>query len=157
MTCDWQDVMMAIESIPTGAAPGPDGVPVILLKTAKIPMSRIICKLLNKTLLFGEIPKRLKRSLIIPIHKGGSQSVPSNYRSIALTSHIIKCIERVIRKKLVNFLELFNKPDPRQHGSRARRSTLSQLIQYQDNILKAEEDDKILIVFILILLKPMTK
>ena len=48
----------------------------------------------------------------------------------------------MIRKKLVNFLELFNKPDLRQHGSRARRSTLSQLLQYQDDILKALYDDK---------------
>ena len=141
MTCDWQDVILAIESIPTGAAPGPDGVPAILLKRAKTPMSRIICKLLNKTLQVGEIPKRLKRSLIIPIHKGGSQGVPSNYRPISLTSHIMKSIERVIRKKLVNFLELFNKLDPRQHGSRARRSTLSQLLQYQDDILNALEKD----------------
>ena len=104
-------------------------------------MSRIICKLLNKTLQVGEIPRRLKRSLIIPIHKSGSQGDPSNFRPISLTSHLIKTIERVIRVKLVNFLELGNKLDPRQHGSRAHRSTLSQLLEYQDDILKSLEDD----------------
>jgi hypothetical protein len=58
-----------------------------------------------------------------------------------LTSHLIKTIERVIRLKLVNFLEYFNKLDPRQHGSRAKRSTLSQLLQYQDDIIKALENE----------------
>ena len=38
MTCDWLDVSKAIESVPGGAAPGPDGIPAILLKSAKIPM-----------------------------------------------------------------------------------------------------------------------
>ena len=90
----------------------------------------------------GEIPKRLKRSLIIPIHKGGSQGVPSNFRPISLTSQLVKTIERVIRIKLVNFLDFFNKLDPRQHGSGARRSTLSQLLQYQDDILKALENNE---------------
>ena len=105
-------------------------------------MSRMICKLLTKTLHAGEIPKRLKRSLIIPIYKSGSQGVPSNLRPISITSHLVKTIERGIRVKLVNFLELFNKLDPRQHGSRAHISTLSQLLQYQDDILKALENDK---------------
>ena len=67
LTCDWTDVSDAIDSIPGQAAPGPDGIPAILLKRAKKPMSRMICKLLTKTLHAGEIPKRLKRSLIIPI------------------------------------------------------------------------------------------
>ena len=84
---------------------------------------------------------RLKRSLIIPIHKSGSQGGPSNFRPISLTSHLIKTIERVIRVKLVNFLELGSKLDPRQHGSRAHISTLSQLLEYQDDILKSLEDD----------------
>ena len=41
----------------------------------------------------------------------------------------------------MNFLEYFNKLDPRQHGSRAKRSTLSQLLQYQDDIIKALENE----------------
>ena len=48
----------------------------------------------------------------------------------------------MIRVKLVNFLEFFNKLDPRQHRSRAHRSTLSQLLQYQDDIIKALENEK---------------
>ena len=47
-------------------------------------------------------------------------------------------MERVIRKNLVSFLE--GNLDPRQHGLRAQRSTLSQLLQHQDYILKGLEN-----------------
>ena len=56
------------------------------------------------------------------------------------TSHILKSFERVISKSLVNFLEFNNKMDNSQHGSRSGRSTLSQLLEQQDQVLKALEE-----------------
>ena len=50
MTCDWEDLSEAIDSIAGGSSPGPDGIPAILLKKAKKPISRILCKLMKKTL-----------------------------------------------------------------------------------------------------------
>ena len=43
--------------------------------------------------------------LIIPIHKCGSRSAPKNYRPGALTSHLIKVCERVLRHALVQHIE----------------------------------------------------
>ena len=53
----------------------------------------------------GTIPKELLLVQICPIHKGGSRSIPKNYRPVALTSHLIKVFERVVRKNLVEHLE----------------------------------------------------
>ena len=72
--------------------------------------------------------------------KGGSRGEPSNFRPISLTSHIVKTFERVLRKTLVNYLEHNKKMDRNQHGFRSGRSTLSQLLDQQDEILKALED-----------------
>ena len=130
MTCDWEDLSEAVDSIPGGSSPGPDGIPAILLKKAKKPISRILCKLMKKTLETRDIPQRLKRSFIIPVHNGGSQGEPANFRPISLTSHVMKTIERVKRQNNVTFLEAGSKLDPRQQGSRAQRSTLSQLLQH---------------------------
>ena len=41
----------------------------------------------------------LKRAIIIPIYKGGSRNLPKNYSHVALTSHLIKILEKNIRKK----------------------------------------------------------
>ena len=136
----WEDFSSAIDSIPRGAAPGPDGISATVLKMAKKPIARMLCKIMKKSLSSGNIPSILKHSFIIPIHKGGSLSEPANFRPISLTSHIMKTMERVMRLSLINFLEYHKKLDPRQHGSRAQRSTLSQLLQHHDDILKALED-----------------
>ena len=57
----------------------------------------------------GITPDKLKEAHIIPIHKGGHQGIPANYRPVALTSHIIKVFEKVVRKYIVEFLEENNK------------------------------------------------
>ena len=137
---DWEDFSNAIEAIPNGASCGPDGIPAIMMKQARIPISIMLSKLFKSCLQTGEIPKILKLAYIVPIHKGGSRAETVNFRPISLTSHVMKTFERVMRETLVNFLEMNMKIDPKQHGSRAGRSTLSQLLLHQDEILSALEN-----------------
>ena len=77
--------------------------------------------------------------LICPIHKGGSRSVPKNYRPVALTSHLIKVFERVMRHALVAHIDKLGLLPDGQHGSRAKRSTLTQLLAHWDNIVEGLE------------------
>ena len=51
----------------------------------------------------SSIPTKLKFNIIPPIHKGGSKSLPANYRPVA--SHIIKVFEKITRNRLAAFLE----------------------------------------------------
>ena len=82
----WEDFYDAIDSIPAGASCGPDGIPAVLLKMAKVPISRMFKNSVEK----GSIPDILKLAQMIPIHKGSSRGAPGNYRSISLTSHTMK-------------------------------------------------------------------
>ena len=73
------------------------------LKLVRMPNhSKPLYVLWRKSLDMGITPVDLKHSNIIPIHKGGSYAVPANYRPVALTSHIVKVFEKVIRKTLLN-------------------------------------------------------
>ena len=90
----------------------------------------------------GVIPPDLLIVLISPVHKGGSRGLPGNYRPVALTSHIMKMFERVIRRWLVAHLEENNLLPDGQHGFRAKRSCLTQLLSYWDNILDQMEEGK---------------
>ena len=68
--------------------------------------------LCRNSMLSGVIPQKLKFGSVIPIYKGGDKCDPKNYRPITLTSHIIKISEKIIVKKLVQFMDeanLFNK------------------------------------------------
>ena len=81
------------------------------------------------------IPPDLLLVLISPVHKGGSKAEPSQYRPVALTSHIIKVFERVLRRALVIHLETQGLLPTEQHGFREYRSTLTQLLSHWDNVL----------------------
>ena len=73
--------------------------------------------------------------MIFPIHKGNSTAEAANYRPIFLTSHPVKIVEKVLRKKIVSFLERNDLFNSSQHGFRTGRSCLSQLLAHYDKIL----------------------
>ena len=129
-----------LELLPNGAAPGPDGVPTSILKNGKVLISRMLYNIMQSSMNTGVIPQILKSAFITPIHKGGSMAEPANFRPISLTSNVIKTFERVNRRAIVGYLEYHKLMDPNQHGSRANRSTLSQLLEHHDEILKILED-----------------
>ena len=87
----------------------------------------------------GTIPQILKSAIIIPIYKSGSYGEPSNYRPVALTSHLTKVFEKVIRTAIIKHLEVNNLFNPGQHGFRSGRSCLTQLVDHYEFILSEVE------------------
>ena len=134
------DIIEAIDEISPNAAAGPDGFPALLLKQCKDSLSKPLFVLWRNFLDVEITPGTLKMGHIVPIHKGGSNGIASQYRPVALTSHIIKLFEKIVRKNIVGFMEendLFNST---QHGFRMGRSCLSQLISHYDKVLSLLEE-----------------
>ena len=134
-----EDIVDAIDELSNTAASGPDGMAAIFLKKCKNSLSGELFHLWRDCLDKGITPAKLKEGHIIPIHKGGHQGLAANYRPVTLTSHIIKVFEKVIRNHLVRFLDENNKHNLNQHGFRAGRSCLSQLLTHYDRILSLLE------------------
>ena len=133
------DIKKAIGELSPTSAAGPDRFPAMMLLGCKEVLSKPLYVIWRRSLDLGQVPRILKTAHVIPIHKGGSRGTPKNYRPIALTSHLIKLFEKVMRSGIVKFMEengLFN---PSQHGFRFGRSCLSQLINHYDNILNLME------------------
>ena len=95
---DHEDFAIALDKLSGSAAPGPDGVPAMMLKRGKRTICRILSQIFKTSFDSGQLPEILKASYIIPIHKGESKAEPSNYRNVSLTSHLIKTFERVLVK-----------------------------------------------------------
>ena len=115
---------MACNELKANSSPGPDGVPAVLLKTASKELSQPLFLLWRASMDQGVIPPDLLLVLISPVHKGGSRGSPAKYRPVALTSHIIKMFERVVRRCLVRHLEEKYLLSEGQHGFRSKRSCL---------------------------------
>ena len=119
------DVIDAIDEVKPGASSGPDEIPVSLLKNCKEAMAKPINLIWSKSFASGEVSSFYKFSKVSPLHKKDNKALASNYRPISLTSHIIKVFERVVRKKLVSYLEMNNLICNKRHGFRSGRSYLT--------------------------------
>ena len=134
------DFIDAIDELKPNAGAGPDGFPAIFLKLCKFTLARPLYIFWKKCFDEGTIPLSLKKSLITPIHKGGSKATKSNYRPVALTSHLIKIFEKIMRKNISAFMDEHNKFNTNQHGFRAGRSCVSQLLAHYDQVLELLEE-----------------
>ena len=112
----------------------------ILLKECKKELSDPLASFWRASLDQGVIPEELLLVQISPLHKGGSRADPAQFRPVALTSHITKTFERVLRKELVKHLDRKGVLPDGQHGSRGKRSTLTQLLSYWDSVLDDLEE-----------------
>ena len=137
-----ENIKKAIDEIPNNAAPGPDKLPAMILKKCKDQLALPLYIIWRLSLDTGKIPEILKSQGIIPIFKKGDRSKASNYRPVSLTSHIIKLFERILRIKIVDYLENNNLLSNDQHGFRQNRSTVTQLLAHVDNILTILESSE---------------
>lgn len=131
------DIVESIKELNPSSASGPDGVPAVLLRNCREELKLPLYRLWRTSLDTGSLPDEMKLGIITPIFKGGERELPKNYRPIALTSHIVKVFEKIVVKKLSEYLEgagLFN---DNQHGFRHGKSCLSQLLEHQRRILEA--------------------
>ena len=91
----------AIDSLPPKAAPGPDGVPNILLKQLKHEISPILQVIFSKSLDKCDVPESFRIAFIKPVKKPlKPRSDPSSYRPLSLTSNLAKILEKVVKKQL---------------------------------------------------------
>ena len=133
-TCE--DIIKAINEINDNSACGQDDIPAIILKQCKTTLAYPILLIWEESLSHGYVPKVFKKQIITPVHKKSSKAEPSNYRPIALTSHLIKIFERILRNHIVHHLESNNLICNNQHGFRKHRSCLTQLLSHIDIILQ---------------------
>lgn len=78
-------------------APGKDQICHVMLKQLSEFALEVILQLFNKIWEEGRLPRCWKQAVIVPIRKPGKDPVnPSNYRPMALTSHMCKVMERMI-------------------------------------------------------------
>ena len=129
------DLIRAINEINENSSCPDFSIPAIVLKKCKNELAKPLLLMWNESIRCGIVPSLYKQQLITPVFKKGSRSLPSNYRPVSLTAHEVKIFERVLRNKMVDFLEGNNLLSCKQHGFRKGRSCLSQLLKQHDDIL----------------------
>jgi hypothetical protein len=136
------DIMKAISRLKISKSSGPDQIYARTIKELQSLLCEPLKEIFNKSLVSGTVPVDWKRANVTPIFKKGAKSKPQNYRPISLTSLIGKLLESIIRDKIVEHLEENNLIAESQHGFRLKRSCLTNLLDFNYEVIKAHEKHK---------------
>ena len=89
----------------------------------KSDISRSLACIFNESITLSTFPDKLKWARVIPIYKKGAHNEPSNYRPISLLSVFGKLFEKLMFKRLYEYLDNLNTFYPVQFGFREKHST----------------------------------
>ena len=101
-------------------AAGPDHIKPKLLKVFADQLAWIFSTLFNLSLSHGIVPSTWKTSCVVPVPKKKPVTCPNDLRPVALTSSVIKVLERIILRRLNVLVDPFL--DPLQFAYRQKRN-----------------------------------
>ena len=129
--CDFtiteSEVFNQLSKLDCNKSNGPDGIPSKVLKSCARQLAKPLTDIFNLSIRLGSLPDDWTAN-IVPIFKKGDKSNPANYRPVSLQSIICKILERIINKRLVNYLDENCVITKYQHGFRLKRSCETQLL-----------------------------
>ena len=129
-----------MSSLDSYKSSGPNNIPVKILKLLKNDISQQLSDIFNMSFSTGQFPSVLKIAKVIPIHKKQSRVDYTNYRPISLLSNIEKIIEKLMYKRLSNFLDINNLIYSLQFGFRPKYSTNHALINLSESIRQSLDE-----------------
>lgn len=132
------EIVDAGQGIPTGKAPGPDGVPDLVIKQISAIKPEMLRDMFNACLRESTFPKEWKVAKFVLIRKGDKPlDDPMSYRHICLLNTIGKFFERIIKTRIENHLESSHDLDTKQFGFRKGRSTIDAIHEVFRTVDKA--------------------
>ena len=133
---DPKEVSDMINNLEDKKSPGPNGIPVILLKKFKDFFSFWLAKLINLCFETGVFPDLLKFAKITPLHKKESKLDFHNYRPISLLSIYSKIFEKLIYFRVYAYLVKYNLISSKQFGFRSNHSCNHAIISLTEHVKK---------------------
>lgn len=128
------EVQQSIAEIKSGSSTGPDGLEIKFLKMASHVLSYPLCDLFNLSLSTCTVPIMWKCAKVIPLHKSGDPLESNNYRPISIISNVAKIFEKIIFKRLFNYINESSILSPCQSGFRPNFSTTTVLTKFVNDV-----------------------
>jgi len=106
--------------------------------------------LFSSIFISGTVPRCFKNAIIKPLYKNkGSKMDPHNYRPISLLPPLSKIFEKICKSRLNHEVNTSGKLHDEQHGFRNRRSCITALTIFSQDIAEAlDEGEMVLVVFV---------
>ena len=121
---------------------GFDQIPPIVLRYLSDDALHALSYIFNFSLLQGKFLDAFKKTKIVPIFKKDDLKNLPNYRPISLLSSFSKLLEKIIYKRLYNFLKCYNILNAEQFGFRPVHATSHATTLVISNIVDAFEKNR---------------
>ena len=135
-----EKVMDKLEKLNVNGAPGPDSVFPRVVVNLKDYLAVPLTIIFNKSLKEGVVPEDWRLANVTPIFKKGSKADAANYRPVSLTSVICRVLESLIRDVIVDHLVRHKLLYNTQHGFVPRRSCLTNLLEYLEEMTRLVDE-----------------
>ena len=137
------EVLSQLKKLKRKKASGPDHLPPNLIKDSANIIAKPIAYVINLSLRSGLFPDEWKIARVVPLHKSGTRDNFENYRPISALPVISKIVEKIVHKKLVNYLEEHHLLTNQQFGFRRKRSTELAATLFTDDIRRSVDQKKL--------------
>lgn len=128
----------AVQSMANGKAPGPDGVPIEVVKIVARDYPHLLLNMYNSCLRVGLFSCRWKIQRLVLLDKGkGPPVTPASYRPLCMLDVAGKVYEKMLRARLRTAIELAGGLAENQYGFREGRSTMGAINEIQQEVIRA--------------------
>ena len=139
----FDDLRKVLSKLPPKTSIDSDGLSYCLIKNGGPVLCSRLYQLFSLSLELSRIPSSWKTALISPIFKKGSKDCVSNYRPISVTSCCSRVLERVVARKIFEYLRIQNRILSSQHGFWAGRSTDTALVKFYDFVTENMDSSRV--------------
>ena len=134
-----QEILTLINNLPNKTSSGYDNISNNLLKSISTQIIVPLEIIFNKSIEEGMFPSNMKKADIVPLYKSKDKQECSNYRPISLLITLSKLLEKVIYKRVYQFLEKTGQIYPSQYGFRTSHSCENEVCELLSTIIKGKE------------------
>ena len=136
---DEEEIFKLMKSVDVTKASGCDGFGNRIVKLCAEGLCPSFTKLINRSFVLGKYHSPWKLANVIPLHKKENRQFKTNYRPVSLLPCLSKLCEKVVFKRLYDYLIEINFLYRFQSGFRPGDSTVNQLLYFISPLSKEKK------------------
>lgn len=121
--CSQEELKSVIQRLKNQTASGIDGITTKDVKNSLEQLLPVLTNLINGILETGIYPDELKESIVTQVHKKGDMHDPGNKRPLSVITVFSKILEKIIKTRIVDFVDGTFRFDKHQFGFQEKSST----------------------------------
>ena len=144
-----EEIIKLCLSLKSCASSGHDEIKPDVIKVVRTLIAKPLSHVFNLSLSSGVVPSQFKIARVVPIYKNGDRQSCTNYRPISVLPVFSKLLERLVHKRLYDFILKFDLLHNAQFGFRSNRSSFMAIIEaYNDIVSNLDNKNHTLGIFL---------